>query len=162
MSKPKAGHLVPRLRPTVLLLEDEQELQSLIRESLEASGLRVLTSDSIADVQFKLHNQAFDAIVMDMRVKGGDSASVVEALIRAREDATGKKTTQKRDAFTANAFAPLVMMSGYFDPSSVKRIATATPHVFVKPFSMGAVVDRVRELLDPESSAKKADEKNAA
>lgn len=138
----------------VLLLEDELELQNIIREGLEAQGFKVLTADSLADVQFKLKNQAFDAIVMDMRVKGGDSSTVLEALVHRR---TAKP--RATEPMTMNARAPLIMMSAYFEPSMITRLANATPHLLVKPFSVKDLVAKLRMVL--EAAAESATPKSA-
>jgi CheY-like chemotaxis protein len=92
---------------------------------------------------FKLKNQAFDAVVMDMRVKGGDSSAIVDAFIA--EKALHKKSLLS--AFAKNAVAPLVMMSGFFDRGAIARLGSATHNIVVKPFSIKDLAKKLEDLL---------------
>jgi DNA-binding NtrC family response regulator len=72
-----------RVRPTVLVVEDEPDLRSLIAESLEAEGFAIAQALTGADALDRLRGFAYDALVVDLRLPDADGMDVLdEALTR--------------------------------------------------------------------------------
>jgi len=128
----------PTGQETILILEDEDLLRTMVRETLEAGGYRVLAASS------------------------GEEAI---ALLRAREEPVHLLLTDVvmpgmsgREA--AMRLAPLrpsmkvLYMSGYTDDAVVVRgVLTRGAGFLQKPFTSEALAAKVRQVLDQEPGA---------
>jgi PAS domain S-box-containing protein len=70
--------------PQVLVIEDERTGRTLLRRMLQDEGFAVETAGTCAEALAKCHNQAFDAITLDMLLPDGDGKQLLEE-IRAIE-----------------------------------------------------------------------------
>ena len=67
-----------RLQPSVLIVEDEDDLRQTVAEALEADGFQVAQSPDAAGAFERLKSFAFDAIVIDLRLPDADGMDVLE------------------------------------------------------------------------------------
>src|SRR5262249_698473 len=83
VARPQRDPMSERARPTVLVVEDEPDLRSLIAESLEAEGFAIAQALNGADALDRLRGFAYDALVVDLRLPDADGMDVLdEALTR--------------------------------------------------------------------------------
>jgi two-component system, NtrC family, response regulator AtoC len=72
-----------RVRPTVLVVEDEADSRQMIVESLEAAGFAAAQSPNATDALARLDGFAYDALVVDVKLPDGDGLDLLdEALSR--------------------------------------------------------------------------------
>jgi len=117
----------------ILLVEDEEMLRSMIRESLVASGYTVLTAaNGVAALAVAAgHEGRIDLLLTDavMPVMGGKDLSVRLAATRPEVKA--------------------LYMSGYTEDAVVRHgVLRAQVDFIQKPFSPEALARKVREVLD--------------
>jgi signal transduction histidine kinase/ActR/RegA family two-component response regulator len=131
---PEAGAAPPRGgSETVLVVDDEVEVQALLQTALTSWGYTVLgvTSPSEAIRLAEHHPAPIDLLVTDMVMPGMSGAALSERLLAMHPEMA------------------LLFMSGYADYS-----AESIPHgrartgFLQKPFAPDAVARKVRDLLD--------------
>jgi DNA-binding NtrC family response regulator len=66
----------------VLLVDDEQEFLDVMKERLEARGMKVSTEISAEKALQRIENELFDALILDLKMPGIDG---LEALKRAKD-----------------------------------------------------------------------------
>ena len=75
-----------RVTPSVLVVEDEPQLQQLLVESLERDGFAVAQAFDGADALDRLRGFAYDALVVDLRLPDANGLDILdEALTRFPE-----------------------------------------------------------------------------
>jgi CheY-like chemotaxis protein len=118
---------------TILLVEDEDSLRSLTRQSLESSGYKVLEArDGASALETNLrHKGTIDLLLTDIVMPGMDGRSLAQELIRLRPE------------------TKIVYMSGYTGQSYTERGPIAPGSFFLaKPFSRQVLTSKIREALD--------------
>jgi CheY-like chemotaxis protein len=123
---------------TVLLVEDEEGVRKLARQALESRGYRVLeASDGESALQIcRDHHGAIDLLLSDvvMPHMGGREL---------RERVAG-----------LNPMTRVIFTSGYTDDAVVRHgVLQAESDFLQKPFTVHALLRKVREVLDREPSA---------
>jgi DNA-binding NtrC family response regulator len=75
--------MTDRVRPSVLVVEDEPDLRQLIAECLEADGFAVAQALGGADALERLRQYAYDGLIVDLRLPDADGMDILdEALTR--------------------------------------------------------------------------------
>jgi two-component system cell cycle sensor histidine kinase/response regulator CckA len=128
---------------TILLVEDDEMVRTLVRETLERNGYKILDAAGpiearrIAD-QYRLPIQLLITDVVMPKVSGRDLA---EQLIRKRRD------------------LKVLYMSGYTDNAVLNSGILRKEVAFLqKPFTPVALTDKVREVLESDGRTRKAGE----
>lgn len=67
--------------PTVLVVDDEADLRSLVSESLTADGFAVAQAADAAEAIERLKGFAYDALVVDLRLPDADGMAVLDAAL---------------------------------------------------------------------------------
>ena len=67
-----------RPQPTVLVVEDEDELRQIIADSLEAKGFAVAQALNATDALARLEGFAYDSLVVDLRLPDADGMDVLD------------------------------------------------------------------------------------
>jgi signal transduction histidine kinase/ActR/RegA family two-component response regulator len=118
---------------TVLLVEDEPQVASLLTHALEASGYTVLqAADGAAALQLvRGHDQPIHLLLTDVVMPGGMNGR--ELADRIKEE---------------RADIAVLFMSGYADDAILRNgVHTATAQFLAKPFSMATLRRTVRDVL---------------
>jgi PAS domain S-box-containing protein len=118
---------------TVLIVEDDDAVRSLLRTMLERAGYRVLDAarPEHAHAIFEQHDQAIDLLVADVIMPGSSGPALYRQL-------TAQSPSLK-----------VLFVSGFTD-DTVFHQGQLDPEVefLQKPFTAGALHERVREVLD--------------
>jgi two-component system cell cycle sensor histidine kinase/response regulator CckA len=123
----------PGGQETILVVEDEEFLQTLLTELLEEKGYRVLSArDGREAVRtFRKQGGQIDLVLTDLGLPGLSGQEVARTL---REDDPDVK---------------ILVASGYFEPGEKSRLVAAGVTDFVqKPYSLNDLLQKVRDLLD--------------
>ncbi len=122
---------VSMISASILVLEDDGELRSLLVRGLEEEGFRVSTASSAADLLAGLESRGpADALVVDIGLPDADGRDVVQAL-RARGVATPVLFLTARDAL----------------PDRLAGFAAGGDDYLTKPFAFAELVARLRALV---------------
>ena len=118
-------------RPTLLLVEDEPALRTLVVTMLEEEGYLILQAGN-----------GLDAIALAERHRGGIDLLLTDVVMPRM---SGPELAQKLRALRPGL--EVLFMSGYNDSRLVHRgVEEANVNLLVKPFSPDDLVDKVGEL----------------
>jgi len=124
---------------TILLVEDEDSLRTLVRELLEESGYTVLDAagGEQAILVAKQYQGAIDLLLTDMVMPGMSGQELAENLHALRPETKA------------------LYMSGYLGYSAGRHdILEPDTLLLQKPFTRNALVDKVREVLETQEARK--------
>jgi CheY-like chemotaxis protein len=117
----------------VMVVDDELELVTLLREVLEFEGYRVLSSSDADRAPGEIKEAQPNLVILDSRMPGAPDFQVLNAI--------------KNDPATSTI--PVLLCTG-IDPGSPELQATVAAHgcgLLRKPFELDALVAQVRQLL---------------
>lgn len=126
---PRDGH---RVRPLVLIVEDQTELRQLYAQQLSISGFDVIEAGNGADAVAHTASHAPDVILMDL------SLPIVD----------GWEATRRLKADHRTAHIPVVALTAHDGSGELQRATRAGCDWFVpKPCPPDALIDEVRRVL---------------
>jgi len=115
----------------VLLVEDDRELRTTLREALSVENYRVMTAASAADARAQLAHL------------GGDVDLVLLDLGLPDEDGESLLATLRRDRRT-----PVIVISArHTDEPKIRLLDAGADDYLVKPFSLAELLARMRVAL---------------
>ena len=121
-----------RMKPHILIVEDEEALTLLLRYNLEAEGYEVETVARGDDADVRLKERMPDMVILDWMLPGISGIELCRRL-RARPE-----TRQ----------LPIIMLTARGEESErVRGLSTGADDYIVKPFSVPELSARVRALL---------------
>jgi two-component system, OmpR family, response regulator len=113
----------------ILLLEDDAELTAAVTRRLRKAGLAVDEAASLFEATQLVAESAYDCLVLDRTVPGGDSLSLVGA-VRSREQ-----------------YVPVMLVSAHIDVGDrVAAFEAGVDDYLPKPFSLDELTCRVLAL----------------
>ncbi len=128
---------------SILVVEDEEPIQLLLKYNLEAEGYRVRATAQGEDVAYLIGEEHPDLIVLDWMLPGISGIEVCR-LVRTRPES--------RDI-------PIVMLTARSEENErVRGLATGADDYLVKPFSVPELLARIKTILrriNPEAVADK-------
>ena len=126
---------------SVLIIEDEEPIQILLKYNLEAEGYRVRSSAQGEDVAYLIAEERPDLILLDWMLPGISGIEVCR-LVRAKPET--------RDI-------PIIMLTARSEEAEkVRGLATGADDYLVKPFSIPELLMRIKTILrrlNPEAVA---------
>jgi two-component system, OmpR family, phosphate regulon response regulator PhoB len=121
-----------RMKPNILIVEDEEALVLLLRYNLEAEGYGVETVARGDEADLLLKERSPDLVILDWMLPG---LSGIELCRRLRARSETKRL-------------PIIMLTARGEESErVRGLATGADDYIVKPFSVPELSARVRALL---------------
>lgn len=112
---------------TVMVVDDEERVRTLLAKSLSSQGHTVVTAASAGAAIDRLESKAVDLVVLDLVMPGLGGLAVLNAMNES------KKTT------------PVIVLSGVTDVASrVEALDRGAVDVVSKPFSLTELLARVR------------------
>jgi signal transduction histidine kinase/ActR/RegA family two-component response regulator len=121
--------LAPRVGRTILMVDDDDPVRRLTRETLELLGYRVLEADSGAKALDMLETLRPDLMLFDYAMPGMNGAELAR-LARARW-----------------ADTPIVIASGHADTAQIEAALGGEAVLLRKPFNMEALAQTIAGLL---------------
>jgi DNA-binding response OmpR family regulator len=116
--------------PSVILLEDDAELRSLVTRGLEEEGFQVTTAATAADLLRQIGDADPDALIVDIGLPDADGRDVVQAL---RTQGIG---------------APVIFLTARDAlPDRLAGFAAGGDDYLTKPFAFAELVARLRALI---------------
>jgi DNA-binding response OmpR family regulator len=114
---------------TILIVDDEPGVRTLLRTGLEAEGFSVVEAGNGAEAESQLAAQPISLLTLDLKLGGEDG-------LKLARDLRAKRNT------------PIVMITGKGDPiDRVVGLELGADDYIAKPFLMREVVARVRAVL---------------
>lgn len=135
--------VVQRGSETILLVEDDEMVRTLVRETLEGEGYKILDAGGAAEARRIADH--FPGVIQLM------ITDVVMPKVNGRELA--QQITRRRGDIR------VLYMSGYTDRAVVNSGILAKDVAFLqKPFTPGALIEKVREVLENDGRTRSAGE----
>jgi two-component system phosphate regulon response regulator PhoB len=120
------------LRPTILVVEDEDALATLLQYNLEKEGYRVLVASDGEDAMVSVDETLPDLIVLDWMLP---KISGIEVCRRLRQRPESRNV-------------PIIMLTARGEESDrIRGLDTGADDYVVKPVSMSELAARVRAVL---------------
>jgi two-component system, OmpR family, KDP operon response regulator KdpE len=113
----------------ILLIEDEIQIRRLVRSALEAEGLRVLESETLAHGMAQVHEAKPQLAILDLGLPDGDGISFIRELRPHSE------------------MPVLVLSARSAEGEKIRALDAGADDYLTKPFSTGELLARVRALL---------------
>ncbi len=131
--KPTKIREMPRAKPTILVVDDEQMALVLIKRLLSESGYQVVTAQSGFEALdlFRRQPQAFQLVLLDLTMPFMDGEETFHRLREIRAD------------------IPVVLCTGFIRSDRLDRLMKAGIAGFLrKPLAPEEIVDHVRAVLE--------------
>lgn len=117
---------------TILTIEDEEDILTLIRYNLIKSGFNVIEAGSGEDGLKKLHRKLPDLILLDIMLPGMDGIEFCKAI---KHDKKGKNI-------------PIIMLTAKGEEADiVKGLESGADDYIKKPFSPKVLIARINAVL---------------
>ena len=124
-------------RETILIVEDEEEIQELLQYNLSKDGFRSVGVLSGEDAIKKARAEHYDCILLDLMLPGMDGLDVCRAL--------------KKDEKTRSI--PIIMLTAKGEePDIVTGLELGADDYIVKPFSPKVLIARIKTVLRRKSA----------
>ena len=120
------------VRETILLVEDEAGIRALVRKILRRENYIVLEAGSAEEaLAVAVSAPKIDLLITDVKLPGASGRELAERLRKTRPDVR------------------VLYVSGYTDDDAVRTGAIPSGSRFLqKPFTLGALVGKVKESLE--------------
>src|SRR5438270_3124519 len=131
--KPTKIREMPRAKPTILVVDDEQMALVLIKRLLSESGYQVVTAQSGFEALdlFRRQPQAFQLVLLDLTMPFMDGEETFPRLREIRAD------------------IPVILCTGFIRSDRLDRLMKAGIAGFLrKPLAPEEIVDHVRAVLE--------------
>ena len=116
-------------QPTVLVVDDDENLQSLFKVFLRKIGFSRVVVGTVKEALAAIEKQKFDLIFLDLKLPDGPADDVYDAAKEQQPD------------------CPIIIITGYPDSAMLDRILTRGPiTVLKKPLKVEQLRDTVRIL----------------
>jgi chemotaxis protein histidine kinase CheA len=126
---------------TVLVVDDSQGVRQVVSGVLASHGFSTLAAGSVSDALAALAKHTVDALVVDFSMPRADGVALIHMVRQRYGD------------------IPVVMLSGVASEEDRARAERAGVHAFFDKadFAKGALVEKLRELIDGESADSSAE-----
>lgn len=126
---------------TVLIVDDSQGVRQVVSGVLASHGFSTVSAGSVSDALAALAKNDVDALVVDFSMPRADGVALVHMVRQRYGD------------------VPVVMLSGVASEEDRSRAERAGVHAFFDKadFAKGALVEKLRELIDGHTEADEAE-----
>ncbi len=120
-------------KASILVVEDDAELANTLVETLNDLGLTAFSATTVRAAGFKLKNQLFSCVILDIRL-GEETGEVVIDIM-------------KQNKKSLNVETPILLMSGNIDLGLIKKIGSKVQGAIVKPFTPKDLLKKLKPIL---------------
>jgi CheY-like chemotaxis protein len=125
--------LAGSIRPTVLMVDDDELQQKLVARILEAENYRLISASNGVEALSVLRKTRPDVVLMDFMMPEMD----------------GIETTQRLKAVPQFAKLPVIMITGQSDREVViDSLKAGATGFLVKPFERDALIAKLRQVMN--------------
>ena len=118
--------------PTILVVDDDREIRSLLAEYLDANGFRTLTATNGIDMRRVLEESRIDLVVLDLTLPGEDGLTLCRNL----------------RASPAHGNLPVIMLTARGAPvDRILGLEMGADDYLAKPFEPRELFARIRSVL---------------
>ncbi len=115
---------------TILVIDDEEIIRALFKETLEEAGHRVIAAGNGAEGLKMVKQQDFDLVFLDLKMPGMDGAEIF------------------RQIKTIKPTLPVTIITGYPDSEMMARALAQGPFgIMTKPFGESDIITAVANFL---------------
>ena len=120
---------MPKSKPCILAVDDDEQVLHLVRRTLETEGYRVITADSGETAVAAFEQQLPDLVVLDIMMPGIDGYAVCKHI-------------------RTLSLVPIIMLTAMgSDEEKVRGLDAGADDYVTKPFSVEVLLARVRAVL---------------
>lgn len=131
---------MPGAKPSILLVEDEENLHEALRLNLELEGYEITSAYDGSQALQKISQEYFDLIIMDIMLPELDGISVTETIR------------------ISNNEVPILILSAKNDSSDrVLGLKKGADDYLTKPFNLEELLLRVQKLIEKNKKLKEKD-----
>jgi DNA-binding response OmpR family regulator len=116
----------------ILVIEDDKDLLESMKSILVDAGFVSTGVSAVREASFKLKNQKYACVVLDLRL-GDESGEEIVEFMRTRKEIPNGQT-------------PVLVVSASISPEVMKRLAGRIQGAIVKPFDLQAFTEKVKKL----------------
>lgn len=120
-------------RKPILIVDDDTDLCNMIIEMVFNAGYGPTGVTNAREATFKLKNQKFACIVLDIRLGEETGEGVIEFV--------------RKNVQSPNAQTPIIVISGFLDRELVENIAPHVQGALVKPFEPPTLLGLLKKLV---------------
>jgi len=111
---------------TVLIVDDEEDILTLLEKTLSKSGFKVLSSTSAIEALVMLQDNVVSVLITDIRMPGMDGLGLIEQAQEIKSE------------------VPIIVITGFGDYNTAIEALNRGAFYFInKPFNMKTIVDAV-------------------
>lgn len=115
---------------TFLVVDDEEEIRSIVGDTLEMYGARVFQAENGSRALEILRREKVDAVLSDVRMPGGDGVFLLDESRKLPEPVP-----------------PILLMTGYADLTEDEAIKKGAMRLISKPFDLGGMIAFLAETV---------------
>ena len=116
----------------ILVVDDEENFLSLLKDALEIRGLEVITVSNAVEAGIELASRLPALILMDVKMPGINGLQACEAI--------------RRNPVTRDV--PIIIISGVSDESQIKKARKmGVVEYFTKPVDIEKLINKIKEVL---------------
>lgn len=116
-------------KPSILLIEDDEEIASILAELMESWGYQVVQAQTLPLASIKVSNQKFNLIILDLLLKKVSGTKLLDQI--------------RRNNNSMNHSTPIILHSGNIETDIFTRYKGEINDALVKP----SPSDLIREKL---------------
>ena len=109
---------------TILVVDDEEDIVEIITESLQDSGFKTCSANSVAEAEKVLAENNVDMVLTDVKMPGESGFSLLE------------KTK-----------LPVILITGHLDISEVDAKERGAVTLLSKPFKVDEIVEIIESII---------------
>ncbi len=117
----------------ILIVDDEEDFISILKQSLEMRGYEVITATNAVEAGMKMAEKLPSIILMDIKMPGINGFQACEAI--------------KRNPLTENV--PIIITSALSDDATIKKASKiGITDYMVKPVEIEKLLRKIKNILE--------------